>query len=118
MLSVQTADPAVTDSGEGSPAESQKIFDRDMKQISECHLMIAEITVPSHGVGYEIATAIHLHKPVLCLYDLDNPPKRISAMIAGNTSHLVTLKGYKEKTLESLLKHELDSYQSFYFDDV
>ena len=80
--------------------------------------MIAEVTVPSLGVGYEIATAIHLNKPILCLYDLENPPKRISAMVAGNTSPLITLKGYKESELAPLLKHEMESYQLYFFDDV
>ena len=116
--SPQTVDPNVTDSGEGSIMESRKIYERDMGQIHECNLMIAEITIPSLGVGYEIASAIHLDKPVLCLYDMDNPPRRISAMIAGNTSYLVTLKGYRESTLESILKHELNAYQLFHFDDI
>ena len=118
LTSPQTADPTVTDSGEGSPAESRKIFERDMQQIHECQLMLAEVTVPSLGVGYEIATALHLNKPILCLYDLEDPPKRISAMVAGNTSPLITLKGYKESTLASLLKHEMESYQLYFFDDV
>ena len=118
ITSPQTADPKVTDSGEGEPDDARFIYERDMKQIAGSQLMIAEITIPSLGVGYEIATCIHQNKPVLCLYDLDNAPKRLSAMISGNTSHLVTLKGYRESTLASLLKHELDNYQLYFFDDV
>ena len=118
MTSPQTADPNVTDSGEGEPDNARFIFERDMKQLTGSQLMIAEITVPSLGVGYEIASCIHQNKPVLCLYDLDNAPKRLSAMISGNTSHLVTLKGYHDSTLESILKHELEAYQMYFFDDV
>ena len=118
ITSPQTADPNVSDSGEGSTENSRQIYERDMKQIHECELMIAEVTIPSLGVGYEIATAIHLNKPVLCLYDLDNPPKRLSAIVAGNTSHLITLKGYTASNLDSLLKKELESYEQFFFDDV
>ena len=118
ITSPQTADPKVTDSGEGEPDNASFIFERDMKQISESQLMIAEVTLPSLGVGYEIATAVHQNIPILCLYDLDNAPKRLSAMVAGNSSHLVSLKGYKDSTLESILKHELDNYQLYFFDDV
>ena len=118
ITSPQTADPTVSDSGEGSTENSRQIYERDMKQIHECELMIAEVTIPSLGVGYEIATAIHLNKPVLCLYDLDNPPKRLSAIVAGNTSHLITLKGYTASNLDSLLKKEIESYEQFFFDDV
>ncbi len=118
LTSPQTADPHITDSGEGEGLSSRQIFERDIQQITESDLMIAEISTPSHGVGYEIAVAIQKNKPVLCLYDLDNAPKRISAMIAGNTSSLVTLKGYHESTLDTFLKHELESYERYGFDDV
>src|SRR5208283_2569670 len=101
LTSPQTADPTISDSGEGEGLSSRQIFERDIRQITESDLMIAEISVPSHGVGYEVAFAIQKNKPVFCLYDLDNSSKRISAMIAGNTSHLVTVKGYRESTLES-----------------
>lgn len=118
LTSPQTADPTISDAGEKGDLSPRQIFERDVRQIIESDLMIAEITVPSHGVGYEIAFAIHNNKPILCLYDLDNAPKRISAMIAGNSSQLVTVKGYHESTLDSLLKHELESYERYYFDDV
>ena len=118
ITSPQTCDPSITDSGEEKGLDSKQIFERDIRQITESDVMIAEVTIPSLGVGYEIATMIHQNKPILCLYDLDNPPKRLSAMVAGNTSPLVTMKGYKNDTLEGLLKHELDNYDRFFFDDV
>jgi hypothetical protein len=69
------------DRGEGYSASY--IHARDLDWLKESDLMIAEVSTPSLGVGYEIATAIHHHKRVLCLY---NPKsgKKLSAMIAGS----------------------------------
>ena len=36
--------------------------------IKACDALIAEISTPSHGVGYEIGYALNLDKPVLCLH--------------------------------------------------
>ena len=35
---------------------------------SSCDLVVAEVTTPSLGVGYELGWATALKKPVLCLY--------------------------------------------------
>lgn len=32
-----------------------EIFDRDMKWLRECDAVVAEVSSPSHGVGYEVA---------------------------------------------------------------
>jgi nucleoside 2-deoxyribosyltransferase len=47
--------------------------------------LIAEVTNPSCGVGYETHYALLLNKPVLALYGKTNGSKRISAMIEGST---------------------------------
>ncbi len=59
------------------------IHDRDLQWLRESDLVVAEVTIPSLGVGYEIARAIELDKPVLCLFS-KNSKHRLSAMIAGN----------------------------------
>lgn len=43
--------------------------------------MIAEVSAPSLGVGYEIACAVLWGLPVVCLHKAD---VRVSAMISGN----------------------------------
>lgn len=60
----------------------QEIHDRDVQWIEESDLVVAEITVPSLGVGYEIGRAIAMNKPIICLYHYQNS-KTISAMIRG-----------------------------------
>jgi 2'-deoxynucleoside 5'-phosphate N-hydrolase len=59
------------------------IHDRDLEWILKSDLVVAEVTTPSLGVGYEIGRAIENGKDVLCLYK-PQEGKRLSAMIAGS----------------------------------
>lgn len=69
------------------------IFHRDMGWLDESDVVVAEVTVPSLGVGYEIATAVHLDRDILCLYrPSEMNGKRVSAIIAGHPE--VTLRAY------------------------
>lgn len=63
-----------------SPGE---VYERDSTWVKDCDALVAEVSTPSHGVGYEIALALSLGKPVLCLY---RSGSRVSKMITGNTS--------------------------------
>lgn len=59
------------------------IYRRDMTWLEEADALVAEVTVPSHGVGYEIARAEALAKPTLCIYRRQ-AGEQLSALIAGN----------------------------------
>ena len=59
------------------------IFERDISWLKSSDVMVADVTVPSLGVGYEIGLAETLDIPVLCLYNPKNK-KALSAMITGN----------------------------------
>lgn len=60
------------------------IYTQDTAWLDACDAVVAEVTVPSLGVGYEIAYALHrARKPVLCLCRRGT---LLSAMIAGNTT--------------------------------
>jgi 2'-deoxynucleoside 5'-phosphate N-hydrolase len=56
-------------------------YTRDTKWIEGCDLLIAEVSTPSHGVGYEIGYALGLEKPTICLHREGIP---VSKMITGN----------------------------------
>jgi len=60
----------------------QEIHDRDVKWVKESDFVVAEVTTPSLGVGYEIGRAVHMNKPIICLYRSINE-KTTSAMIRG-----------------------------------
>ncbi|MBI5557188.1 MAG: nucleoside 2-deoxyribosyltransferase [Deltaproteobacteria bacterium] len=61
----------------------QEIFARDMQWLKSADLVIAEVSTPSLGVGYEIGLAQVLGKEIFCLYR-PREDKRLSAMIMGN----------------------------------
>ncbi len=62
---------------------NQEIFNRDLGWIKEADAVVAEVTNPSMGVGYELGIAESLGKRILCLVR-EVPGRRLSAMIAGN----------------------------------
>ena len=61
---------------------SKDIHDEDLAWLKESNIVIAELSTPSLGVGYELAYAKIWKKPVLCLYK-NQEGKRLSAMIDG-----------------------------------
>jgi len=60
-----------------------QIHNRDMEWLRESDLVIAEISIPSLGVGYEIGRAVELGKPVLSLYR-SGTEFSLSAMVSGS----------------------------------
>jgi nucleoside 2-deoxyribosyltransferase len=77
------------------PLSEKQIYTRDIKWIDGSHLMIAEISGPSLGVGFEIAYALFQRKiPVLALAQADI--KKVSAMITGCGSKLLTTARYHD----------------------
>ena len=67
-----------------SQLTDKEIHDRDYRWLNEADLVIAEITNPSLGVGAEIADAVNLSIPVLCVYKRGYEDV-ISAYIRGKT---------------------------------
>ena len=61
-----------------------EIFERDVAWIHEADFIVAEVTQPSLGVGYELGLAESVGKPIICLFR-ETEDRRLSAMIAGNS---------------------------------
>ncbi len=80
---IPTADQNKTD---------QFIYGRDMDWVSEADVVVAEVTQPSLGVGYELGWADG-KKPIVCLYR-DQEGKRLSAMLTGNKG--ITIFNYTD----------------------
>ncbi len=72
----------------GSPLPVDQIYRRDIAMIQACDAVIAEVTNPSLGVGYELAYAEQLGKPILCLFNPDSS-RKLSGMVAGNPYNTV-----------------------------
>jgi nucleoside 2-deoxyribosyltransferase len=73
----------------------EEIYARDMNLLVKSDALIAEVTVPSTGVGYEICRALVQGIPVLCLYSQNTA---VSAMLLGNSNRLLETRAYTDKT--------------------
>lgn len=72
------------------------IYRRDMHWLGKADALLAEVSAPSLGVGYEVSCALFERRiPVLCLVHAD--VRSLSAMISGNTERLLTLVRYRSR---------------------
>ena len=83
--------------------EPSDVYERDVNWIKNCDVLIAEVSVPSHGVGYEIGFALNTGKAVLCLHQKD---KKVSKMISGNSDPALRVNAYSD-TNEAISKARL-----------
>ena len=59
---------------------SEFIYNRDFQWLKQADVVVAEVTTPSLGVGYEIGIAEQWGKPIFCLFR-PSSGRRLSAMI-------------------------------------
>ena len=103
VLTEHLGSAIVTDAGEA--LSDRFIHDRDLDWLRSADALVAEVTTPSLGVGYEIGRAIEWGKRVICLYrPSDN--RKLSGMIAGSPGvalhtyqHLDDLRGLLQQAL-------------------
>lgn len=81
VLTEHIGSPSLTT--RGGDGENAFIWQRDTAWLRESELVVAECTAPSLGVGYELAYAESLGKPVHVFYGGEDPG-RLSAMVAGD----------------------------------
>ena len=79
VLTKHVANPNLSVTGENmSPKE---IYERDIKWLEECNIVFADITIASLGVGYELAYAENLGKPIYAVYEKN---ANVSALLRGD----------------------------------
>ncbi|KAF0107861.1 MAG: nucleoside 2-deoxyribosyltransferase [Anaerolineaceae bacterium] len=71
----------------------REIYARDAAWMRACDALVAEVSTPSHGVGYEVAFALNLGKRVLCLYRVG---QSVSKMITGNPAPNLRVVSYRD----------------------
>lgn len=93
------------------PLNDKQIYARDIKWLNSSELVIAEISGPSLGVGFEIAYAIFQKKiPVLAL--VYSEVNKISAMITGCNSQLLTVKRYENiEDMRNIISNYLKKWE-------
>lgn len=65
-----------------------EIFKKECELLKKSDILVAEVSEPSLGVGYEIALALEAGKKVLCLFRQADH-STVSSMIAGNRALIV-----------------------------
>ncbi len=108
VLTEHIGDQTLSALGDDGPND-EYIYNRDMKWLAEADVVIAEVTQPSLGVGYEIGWA-EGKKPILCLYRA-KPGVRPSAMLSGN--QIIRFEAYVDS---SVAKSKIDSFLLDYGD--
>jgi hypothetical protein len=77
------------------------IFARDLEWLRTADAVVAEVTTPSLGVGYEIGMAQAWEIPILCLFR-HGSGRRLSAILSGNPEIQVTEYSALDEALESI----------------
>jgi nucleoside 2-deoxyribosyltransferase len=93
----------------GENVDDRYIHDRDLEWLRSCDCLVAEVTTPSLGVGYEIGKATEWGKRVLCLFRAESG-RSLSAMIGGSSE--TTVREYA--TIEQLCRIVAAYFESWW----
>ncbi|XP_039087166.1 2'-deoxynucleoside 5'-phosphate N-hydrolase 1 [Hyaena hyaena] len=103
VLTEHVAAPELSARGEEAAGGDSLIHDRDLAWLQQADVVVAEVTQPSLGVGYELGRAMALNKRILCLFRPQSG-RVLSAMIRGaaDGSRFQVLD-YEEGQVEAIL---------------
>ncbi|MFA6077207.1 MAG: nucleoside 2-deoxyribosyltransferase [Candidatus Paceibacterota bacterium] len=102
VLTEHIGDQSLTHLGEVNVPDGH-VYKRDMDWLKSSDVLVADVSTPSLGVGYEIASAEILGKKILCLYR-QGSEKKLSGMINGNKN--LTIRTYNTvKDLPEIFKN-------------
>uniref|UniRef100_A0A250YB96 2'-deoxynucleoside 5'-phosphate N-hydrolase 1 n=1 Tax=Castor canadensis TaxID=51338 RepID=A0A250YB96_CASCN len=89
--------------GEEAAGGDRFIHERDLAWLQQADVVVAEVTQPSLGVGYELGRAVVLNKQILCLFR-PRSGRALSAMIRGAADgSRFQVWDYEEEEVEAML---------------
>ncbi len=92
-----------------SDHSDRDIYNRDMDWLRSSHCVVAEVSAPSHGAGFEISYALFvMGVPVLALHC--NRGNRLSAMLEGCDSPKLQVVHYSDT--EEIKPHLVDFFHA------
>ncbi|MEX0930063.1 MAG: nucleoside 2-deoxyribosyltransferase [Candidatus Paceibacterota bacterium] len=89
---------------QGEDVSDEDIYDRDIRLIDKADLIVAEVSTPSLGVGYEIGYAESKGKRIVLLHR-NTAERTLSAMIGGNEAHPLIRYDGLDDLKPSLIPH-------------
>ncbi|XP_012874547.1 PREDICTED: 2'-deoxynucleoside 5'-phosphate N-hydrolase 1 [Dipodomys ordii] len=98
--------------GEEAAGGDRHIHQRDLAWLQQADVVVAEVTQPSLGVGYELGRAVALHKNILCLFR-PRSGRVLSAMIRGAADgSRFQVWDYEEEEVEAMLDRYFEAEPS------
>lgn len=98
VLTEHLGDTSITGTGQmGQGKSAEDIYSDDVEWLDESDIVIAEVTTPSLGVGYELGRAEAKGKRVICLFRT-NAGRNLSGMVLGNPRFTI----FEYETVETL----------------
>jgi len=95
---------------ENESADEAELAAKKIQQwIKKADVIIYEVTKPDVSIGFEVASALHLGKPVVVLYRSDNGS--VPHGLKGISSDKLQVLSYDHNTLEELIKLSLEYAQ-------
>ncbi len=106
VLTEHVGNKNINNLGESNFSDNQ-IYKRDVSWLQEADIVVAEVSTPSLGVGYEIGKAEEMDKKIFCLYR-SQKKKKLSAIINGNSKlEVIEYNKIKDikRIIDSFFKH-------------
>ncbi|XP_019498312.1 PREDICTED: 2'-deoxynucleoside 5'-phosphate N-hydrolase 1 isoform X2 [Hipposideros armiger] len=96
--------------GEETAGGDRFIHERDLAWLQQADVVVAEVTQPSLGVGYELGRAVALNKRILCLFRPQSG-RVLSAMIRGAADgSQFQVWDYEEGEVEAMLDRYFEAH--------
>lgn len=90
---------------------NEEAYKSVMDALHRSDLLLADVTVPSIGVGQQIAMALHWRIPVMCIYNQDIEDEPSKMLPTGQTT-LFKIISYKTKGVNKLIRNILADTKS------
>ncbi|KAM5286298.1 5-hydroxymethyl-dUMP N-hydrolase isoform 1-T1 [Hipposideros larvatus] len=96
--------------GEETAGGDRFIHEQDLAWLQQADVVVAEVTQPSLGVGYELGRAVALNKRILCLFRPQSG-RVLSAMIRGAADgSQFQVWDYEEGEVEAMLDRYFEAH--------
>ncbi len=90
-----------------SKREQTNIRDEGISAINFVDALIADISIPSSSVGFQVGLALSKKIPVLCLYSDEFGSKEVPQVINAINSPLLVISEYNSKSVGGIVKRFL-----------
>lgn len=94
----------------GEEMDPKKLYQREIKILDKCDVMVAEVSLPSWGTAFLMEYALKHKKPVLALFFKQWQENGLPVMIKGHPRLFSEI--YNEETIKSILKHQFKFFKS------